>query len=367
MELLKEDARRLYRFMKRTEVLVSDLKPYAPSNEALAAALDGAERELAGVKRMLEDCAAKGRLSAFMQADHMLASFAAACARLDAALGRVPLAALPAARDAAEDAAALRATLQKAVFALPPEHLALLRGFRAACDAVKGHAAALDAECREILAAALGGGGSLARTDYCASVGDLQREIRALRAYAVAAAADDHAAAAAAASAAASASRPESAAAAADSNGVADAGAAAAAADGAGADSAGAGAAVDAAAAALSGLELRAPGAETRAAAEASAYHLRVLLDVVRSAHDVEEDDVPLEYVCPLSTLIMHVSASDVMGACRRRRQGGCRVVSGAPSLQTRAQNQTTYTPPTTHTNTPSQRSTLSLGRTPSC
>jgi hypothetical protein len=42
-------------------------QPYSSSNEALASALVRIEAELAAVKRMLEDCAAKGTISAFMQ------------------------------------------------------------------------------------------------------------------------------------------------------------------------------------------------------------------------------------------------------------------------------------------------------------
>lgn len=42
-------------------------QPYAPRNQVLAAALDSIEFELASTKHMLEDCAVKGKLTAFMQ------------------------------------------------------------------------------------------------------------------------------------------------------------------------------------------------------------------------------------------------------------------------------------------------------------
>ncbi|GBF97349.1 hypothetical protein Rsub_10996 [Raphidocelis subcapitata] len=276
MEQLKEDARRLYRFMKRTEVLVSDLRPYSTSNEALASSLVRIEAELSAVKRMLEDCAAKGKISAFMQADHMLASFTAACRRLDAALAVLP-SSLPTATDAHDDVASLRASLQKAVFALPQDHGGALAAFREACDAVKGHAAALEEQCKDILQTVCGGRG-LSRTEYAASVGDLQREIRTLRAYAVAAAVD---------SASAPPSGPPSKAASPLPGGAPGPGAAAAA-------------------AAAAAAQLPAPGAETRESAELSAYYLRVMLDVLRLANEAEEENVPLEFLCPLSTLIMH-------------------------------------------------------------
>jgi hypothetical protein len=138
---------------------------------------------------------------------------------------------------------------------------------------------------------------SLTRSEYCAAVGDLQREIRTLRAYAVAAAVDSASAPPSAAPSPAPGAAP------ADAKAPSDSGAAAAAAGGGG------------------GGELRAPGAETRESAELSAYYLRVLLDVIRVAHDVDDEDVPLEYLCPLSTLIMHVSAA--AGGGVRGRDGG--------------------------------------------
>lgn len=127
------------------------------------------------------------------------------------------------------------------------------------------------------------GGRPLTRSEYAASLGDLQREIRTLRAYAVAAAVE---------SASAPPSAPPSKAASPLPGGAPGLGAAAAAA----------------------ALQLPAPGAETRESAELSAYYLRVMLDVVRLANEAEEENVPLEFLCPLSTLIMHVSGGGGMG-----------------------------------------------------
>ena len=81
----------------------------------------------------------------------MLASFTAAARHMDAALAAIPLDALPSAHDTAEDISQLRASLQKGAFVLPPAHAAVLREFRVKCDEVKGHAAALEELCKDIL------------------------------------------------------------------------------------------------------------------------------------------------------------------------------------------------------------------------
>jgi hypothetical protein len=250
----------------------------------------------------------------------MLASFTAASRRIEAGLAALPLASLPGVHDTAEDVASLRQTLAKAVFALPPEHLETLRRFRTACDAVKGHAAVLEEQCKDVMQQ-VSGERSLSRSEYCAAVGDLQREIRTLRAYAVAAAVDSASAPPSAAPSPAPGAAPADAAAEAKAA-AADAKPAAAAA----APAAAGAAAPSAEAAAAAAMELRAPGAETRETAELSAYYLRVLLDVIRACHDVDDENVPLEYLCPLSTLIMHVSAR----GSRSGRRSRCRSSSGS-------------------------------------
>lgn len=88
----------------------------------------------------------------------MLASFTAAARHMDAALAAIPLDALPAARDTVDDIGQLRAALDKAVFALPQEHTAALKVFRAACDEVRGHASALEEKVKDVLQTVRGWG-----------------------------------------------------------------------------------------------------------------------------------------------------------------------------------------------------------------
>lgn len=65
----------------------------------------------------------------------------------------------------------------------------------------------------------------------------------------------------------------------------------------------------------------RAWASETKESAEQAAFYLRVLLDVIKVTHDVEDEAVPLEFVCPLSTLVMQVGG--VGGGDTGGRRGG--------------------------------------------
>lgn len=86
-----------------------------------------------------------------LKADHILDSFTAAAHRIEAALGQLPIQGMESVAETAEDVATLRSTLQRMAFGLPSAHQGMLKMFRAACDAVKGHAASLEEQCHSII------------------------------------------------------------------------------------------------------------------------------------------------------------------------------------------------------------------------
>eukprot|EP00879_Flechtneria_rotunda_P019313 GHRR01020284.1.p1 GENE.GHRR01020284.1~~GHRR01020284.1.p1 ORF type:complete len:476 (+),score=221.78 GHRR01020284.1:157-1584(+) len=193
MDYLKEDARKLHRHLKRVEGLVSDLHPYyeqqqnaadpATASQALAG-LHNVQAVLAEVQGMLESACSRGKLSTYLQADRLLQQFQGAIADLDAAVAALPCneQMLGSAYDETVDqVGTLRAALQRVKFQLPEQHAQQLQRYRVACDSLQQPLQQLQTSCKDILRQVCGHT-SLAKDEFAAAVADLQHEVRQLQA-----------------------------------------------------------------------------------------------------------------------------------------------------------------------------------------
>mmetsp|Transcript_28552 Transcript_28552/g.73573 ORF Transcript_28552/g.73573 Transcript_28552/m.73573 type:complete len:607 (+) Transcript_28552:70-1890(+) len=144
--VLKEDCRKSGRLLKRVDVLISDLEPYAasagegPAQEQMILALQEIKAGMADVANNVSLVASKGPLATYMQGDRLLSGFSAAAGRLDVALGLVARAAEPhklLPEETKEELCVVRNLLQRTNFEPSPDHAAVMGCYREGVQTIR--------------------------------------------------------------------------------------------------------------------------------------------------------------------------------------------------------------------------------------
>lgn len=180
MDMLREEARKLYRYIKRVEVLVSDLQPYIGTSEdpALVSSLQGIDGVLKTIWRLLEECCVKGRVASYLQADRTLDKFHVATGKLELSVQALSsaVAGMAVVEETAEELLAVRAMLQRAKYDLPADHQRLLTQFRDACDQLKDPFEAMKEACNAIIKTVCDEP-QLSKDVFFTVINDLQKEV----------------------------------------------------------------------------------------------------------------------------------------------------------------------------------------------
>ncbi|EFJ42249.1 hypothetical protein VOLCADRAFT_119489 [Volvox carteri f. nagariensis] len=200
---LLDEARKLHRYLRRVEAVITDIKPYLRGVRVW-----GSLREIEGVfsslLHVLLETGEKGPLVQYLQADRVLGRFTAATTYLHAALGHLqveacrpqctasppvsvsssgPAALAVAVAVPAETLAELcvvRELLQRAAFKLPAGHIANLERFRKACDGLNVHFRIMLTSYSEMMKHTRQDS-LLSKEAFCAIINELQTEVEVLQ------------------------------------------------------------------------------------------------------------------------------------------------------------------------------------------
>jgi len=185
MDVLKDEGRRLYRFVKRTEMLVSEIQPFCQAAGQWAvptlmlSSLQRLQTLLHDIWSFIDDCCNLGKIPLYMQGDKVMERFQQCCIQLEEAITTLPLNSIGIHEhpEIVQQIKSLDTSLQAAKFDITDKHREALKTYKEACDELAAPFDLVVNACKELLSQ-VKNGAVLNREDYAEAIADLSRQVK---------------------------------------------------------------------------------------------------------------------------------------------------------------------------------------------